>query len=153
LGTKYVIDINIMAIYLVENHPGYPYVSELIDSMISQGTKLILFDFLPFRVYWIMTSKWKIPKNEAADSISSFLNIPNVSLICLETRDILHAFKLAKELHHDVYDIVYLVLVEKTSANGIITTDTDFKTLCEKIGIEYINPVPKNILKKFSSYK
>lgn len=153
LGTKYVVDINILAIYLVENHPGHLYVSNLIDSMISRGTKLVLFDFLPLRAYWIMTSKWKIPKNDAMESIISFLRLPNIIFSCLEPKDFLDAFRLARELRHDVYDVIYIIFARKVMADGIITTDTDFEKLCNKTNIEYINPVPQKILRQFAKYK
>jgi len=153
LGTKYVVDINVVAIYLVENHPGNEYVSKLLDSAIKNKVKLVLFDFLPFRVFWIMTSKWKAPKKEAEESVLSFLTLPNLTFVCLEKEDIKNAFELAKKLHHDVYDVVYIVLAKKSLADGIITTDTDFEVLCSKVGLEYVNPVPKHILERSVQYK
>ena len=65
----------------------------------------------------------------------------------------MRAFKLAKELNHDVYDCIYLALAEQEKASTIITTDTDFEKLCETIGLKYENPVPMNVLKSFKSYK
>ena len=153
MGNRYVIDINIASIYLVENHPGYAYVSSLIDKTIYSGIRLIIFDFLPFRVFWIMTSKWDIPKYKAMESVLSLLELPNIHLVSLNKEDILKAFDLSKNLKHDVYDATYIVLAEKTKANGIITTDTDFEKLCNKVGLEYINPVPRHILKKFERYR
>jgi len=153
LGNRYVIDINVAAIYLVENHPGNKYVTELLDHAIENKIKLIIFDFLPFRVFWILTTKWRIPKTEAERAIQSLMTIPTLDLICLEKEDILSAFKLAKILQHDIYDVVYIVLAKKSSANGIITTDTDFEVLCSKVNLEYVNPVPKHVLKQFVQYK
>lgn len=151
--TKYVLDVNTVAIYLVENHPGYPYITELLDLLIKDNAKFVLFDFLPLRVYWIMTRKWKIPEDEAEESLQSFLRLPNLIFVCLNASDILDAFSLAHELSHDVFDTTYLVLAKKTHSRGIITTDTDFERLCDKLGIEYLNPIPKQILKKFASFK
>ena len=152
-GNRYVLDINVMAIYLVENHPGNKYISTIIDNAISKNIELIIFDFLPFRVYWILTSKWKVQKQEAKEAIISFLKLPNLKLVPLNKQDILEAFKKAEAIKHDVYDITYIVLAKKTNATGIIATDTDFENLCKNENLQYINPVPKNILKKFSQYK
>ena len=153
LGNKYVLDVNVVAIYLVENHPGNRYVSKVIDEGIKRGVEFILFDFIPFRVFWIMTSKWKVDKEEAKDAILSFLNLPNVELSCLDKRDINEAFNLAKRLGHDIYDTVYAFLALKTKAVGIITTDIDFEKICKKLNLHYLNPVPKEILSKFYTYK
>ena len=128
-GNRYVLDINTMAIYLVENHPGNKYVSAVIDDAISKNIELLIFDFLPFRVHWILTSKWKIEKREAREAITSFLKLPNLKLIPLNKQDVLEAFRKAEAIKHDVYDITYIVLAKKTNATGIITTDTDFKDL------------------------
>ncbi len=152
-GNRYVIDINAMAIYLVENHPGHKYISNVMDYAVENGIDLVIFDFLPFRVYWILTSKWGIDKREAREAIESFINLPVVKLVSLEKKDILVAFKKADELSHDVYDVTYIVLAMKTKAAGIITTDTDFEKLCKATKLQYINPVPNEILKKFSRYK
>ncbi len=153
LGSRYVIDINVAAIYLVENHPGNKYVTDLLDYAIENKIRLIIFDFLPFRVFWILTTKWGIPKVEAGRAVQSLMTIPTLDLNCLEKEDILSAFKLAKTLRHDIYDIVYIVLAKKSSADGIITTDTDFEALCSKVNLEYVNPVPKHVLKQFVQYK
>jgi len=152
-GNRYVLDINVMAIYLVENHPGNKYISTIIDNAISKNIELIIFDFLPFRVYWILTSKWKVQKQDAKEAIVSFLKLPNLKLVPLSKQDILEAFKKAEAIKHDVYDMTYIILAKKTNATGIITTDTDFENLCKNENLQYINPVPKNILKKFSQYK
>lgn len=71
----------------------------------------------------------------------------------MNKQDVLEAFRKAEAIKHDVYDITYIVLAKKTNATGIITTDTDFKDLCKNENLQYINPVPKEILKKFSLYK
>jgi len=66
---------------------------------------------------------------------------------------ILEAFKLSKQLKHDVYDCIYLALAKQENASTIITTDTDFQKLCQKIELKYENPIPPKILKRFQSYK
>lgn len=97
-GNRYVLDINVTAIYLVENHPGNKYISTIIDNAISKNIELIIFDFLPFRVYWILTSKWKVQKQDAKEAITSFLKLPNLKLVPLNKQDILEAFKKLKPL-------------------------------------------------------
>jgi hypothetical protein len=57
---------------------------------------------------------------------------------------------LAEKLKHDVFDCAYLAFALQETAKGIVTTDTDFEQICRQVGLEYINPVPKNVLKGFA---
>ena len=152
-GTRYTLDINVVAIYLVENHPGNKYVKETIDFGIENKIEFILFDFLPLRVYWILTTKWGAEKRSSQEAIISFLDLPNIKLVSVDKEDIQKAFTMAKKINHDVYDLIYAVIALKTNSNGIITTDTDFKKICAHTNLEYINPIPKNILRRFHLYK
>ena len=153
LGNRYTLDINVVAIYLVENHPGNRYVTEVLDFGIRNKVEFILFDFLPLRVFWILTSKWGIRKDDAKDAIISFMDLPNVKLVSIGKDDIKEAFKIAKLVNHDVFDTIYCVIAKKNNCAGIITTDRDFEKICGELGLEYINPVPDTILKKFHKYK
>ena len=153
LGTRYTLDINVVAIYLVENHPGNRYVKRIIDYGIENNIDFILFDFLPLRVYWILTSKWGAKKELSREAIVSFLDLPNIKLVSVDKKDIQKAFTLATKLNHDVYDLIYMVIALKTNSKGIITTDTDFEKICYNTNLEYINPVPKSVLRKFKLYK
>jgi len=153
LGNRYTLDINAVAIYLVENHPGNKYISKVIDKFIVKGVELILFDFLPLRVYWILTSKWGVNKSDAMESILSFLKLPNVKLYHVDKKDIEEAFNLANKIKHDVFDIVYAIIALKSGSSGIVTTDTDFEKICKFLNLEYINPVPLEALKKFKAFK
>ena len=44
---------------------------------------------------------------------------------------------------------MYLALALQEKATAIITTDTDFEKLCDPLGLKYINPVPREVLKRF----
>jgi predicted nucleic acid-binding protein len=88
-------------------------------------------------------------KNCAA-SIEHFLktyDLPRYPSLSRET--ILEGFRLAKDFKHDIFDCMYIALALQEKAVGIVTTDTDFEKLCNQVGLKYINPVPKEILKRF----
>jgi len=151
---KKVWDVNILAIYLVRDHPGNKYVTPIIESGLKGEYIPVLIDILPIRAYWIMEKKWKIEKGEAEASIRDFLEkYDNLLITKLTKETILNAFKLSKELRHDIYDTVYVSVAKSTNATTIITTDTDFKKLCKKTNLKYLNPIPPKILKKFKNYK
>jgi len=40
----------------------------------------------------------------------------------------------------------------KEDATTIITTDTGFKRLCKRVNLNYINPVPIDVLKRFREW-
>lgn len=61
----------------------------------------------------------------------------------------MESFKLAEKLKHDMFNCVYLAFALQEDAKAIITTDTDFERLCKYAGLEYVNPVPLQVLKRF----
>ena len=63
------------------------------------------------------------------------------------------AFELARELHHDAFDTTYLAVALRNQATGIMTTDTDFRNLCQKKHLRYVNPVPTRVLEKVAACK
>jgi hypothetical protein len=44
---------------------------------------------------------------------------------------------------------MYLALALQEKAAGLVTTDTGFERLCKDVGLDYHNPVPKEVLKRF----
>ena len=148
-----VWDLNILSIFLVEDHPGNKYVTPIVEEGLRGGYIPILLDILPIRAYWILERKWKIDSKAAMLAVSDFLEKYNTPrYVSLKKETIQEAFKLSKKLRHDVYDCIYIALAKQEKAKTIITTDTDFKKLCEKTGLKYENPVLEKILKNFKNY-
>jgi len=151
---KKVWDVNVFAIFFVEDHPGHIYVKNIIERGLLGDYIPIVLDILPIRAYWIMERKWKINKKAAMDAIKHFLlhyKIPR--FVRIKPSMIVKSFEFARKLNHDVYDCLYLAVAMQYNASAIITTDTDFEKLCKQIGLKYENPVPIDVLKQFKSYK
>jgi len=147
---KRVFDLNILAVFLVKGHPGFEYVSPVVEEGLRGAYIPLIMDFLPMRAYWIMTQRWGLPQMDCAASIKYFLKtyvIPRYPSLSRET--ILEGFRLAKDLKHDVFDCMYLALALQEKAAGVVTTDTDFEKLCSQADLKYINPVPREVLKRF----
>jgi predicted nucleic acid-binding protein len=147
---KRVFDLNILAVFLVKGHPGFEYVSPVVQEGLRGAYIPLIMDFLPMRVYWIMTQRWGLPERECAASIEYFLktyDMPRYPALSRET--ILEGFRLAGDLKHDVFDCMYLALALQEKATGVVTTDTDFEKLCNHVGLKYINPVSREVLKRF----
>jgi len=150
---KRVLDINILAIYLVEDHPGNRYVTPIVEEGLRGAYVPLIMDILPIRAYWVMTNKWGCTKEESAKALTHFVKEYGIpEYYHLQKQTIIRSFKLAKELKHDVYDCAYLAAAQQERANAIITTDTDFEKLCKPTGFRYINPIPKETLKHFKGW-
>ncbi len=102
-----------------------------------------------------MTRVWRINASEAIEAVRSFLNALDIKYVGLDREWILKSFELAQKLDHDIYDCSYLALATIVKAEAIVATDTDFESPAPRVGLRYINPVPKEIPKKFyeHSYK
>jgi len=152
--TRKLIDINFLSIFFVEDHPGFSYIKKLMDEGLTGAFKIIIPEILPFRAFWILTTKWGIDKQLAKEIILEFVKNYSIPIYAgLKRETIIKAFKYSNELNHDIYDCYYLALAKQENATSILTTDTDFDKLCKKIGLNYENPVPLDILKKFSAFK
>ena len=151
---KTLVDVNTLSIFLVEDHPGHSFVAPELEKGLKGQFVPLLLDILPIRAYWIMTRKWGCDKNQSEKAIRHFLDsYHTVEYVPVEKRIVHHAFDLARELHHDVFDTVYLSAAIHNKANAIMTTDTGFQGLCQRKSLRYVNPVPRSVLEKFAGWK
>jgi len=130
--TSKLIDLNILAIFLVEDHPGHPYV----DRAVSSG----------------LTNRWGIDRLEADRALEDFLQHRRVRYLGASRTTLQRAFELSKTLRHDVYDTFYIALAMEYGASAVLTTDRDFRALCRKFHLEYENPVPDEVLRRFEAF-
>lgn len=155
-----LIDINAFAINLVEDHPGYTFIEPVISAGLAGQYFVKILDIVPFRAYWILTKKWKIDKNIAKNVIEKFIQTyPQIEYFGLDHHSLKLAFEYSTKLNHDIYDCYYLSGVITSNCDSILTTDQDFSKLTPKLAqlyqfqLDYINPVPNEILTQFSAYK
>ena len=148
-----ILDVNVLAIYLVSDHPGNEHVSPIIEEGLSGIYIPLIMDILPIRAYWIMTEKWGCDKAESTKAVKHFVeNYDRPHYYCLQRQTLTRSFELSEKLNHDIYDCVYLAAAIQENASAIITTDTDFQKLCKHVNLEYINPIPKEVLKRFKKW-
>jgi predicted nucleic acid-binding protein len=146
-----VLDVNALAIFLVKDHPGNMFVSSVVEEGLKGAYIPVLMDILPIRAYWIMTKRWGCRRIESAKAIEHFVkSYDRVCYAGLRKETIVGSFGLAEKLKHDVFDCTYLAFALQEKARGIVTTDTDFERICKQVGLEYVNPVPKNVLRQFA---
>jgi predicted nucleic acid-binding protein len=134
----------------VKDHPGNEYVSGVVEEGLRGAYVPVVMDVVPVRAYWIMTKRWGCPEKESGRAVSHFVReYGRVRHSCLRRETIAESFRLAERLGHDVFDCVYLAFALQEGAKSIVTTDTDFERLCGAVGLEYVNPVPRKVLKRF----
>lgn len=104
---KRVVDINTLAIFLVEDHPGNQYVASTIEEGLRGAYIPLIMDIVPIRAYWIMARMWQCPERESSEAIKHFLKeYGQPQYRSLTKQTIIESFNLAEELKHDVFDCV-----------------------------------------------
>jgi len=145
-----VLDVNVLAIFLVKNHPGNKFVSPILEEGLRGAYIPLLMDILPVRAYWIMTRRWRCSEKESAEAVKHFIKAyDGPRYLSLEKETIVESFRISEDLKHDMFDCIYLAFALQEQADAIITTDTDFKRLCKHLELQYINPVPSEVLERF----
>ena len=151
---KRVLDVNVLAIFLVEDHPGNGYVTPMVEEGLRGVYIPLVMDILPIRAYWVMTKRWGCGEEESAKAVRHFVKEYEMpQYYYLHKQTIVKSFDLAGKLKHDVYDCVYLAAAEQENAQAIITTDSDFEGLCRRTGLKYLNPIPADVLKNFKGWR
>jgi predicted nucleic acid-binding protein len=140
-------DLNALSIQLVDDHPGHPYVAnELVPALSGENT-LVVFGYLPLRVQWVLEDLG-FDSVDARNAVSSLLQYP-MEFVGVNDETTLRAYDISAEKNHDAYDCFYVALAREADADALVTTDRDFERLCENESVEYVNPVPEDVLEKF----
>jgi predicted nucleic acid-binding protein len=147
-----LIDLNILAIFLVEDHPGHRHVDKALSAGLAGEYRLLMPDHLPLRARWVLTNRWGIPRSEADRAVEDFLEHRRVRYVGASRTTMHKAFELARTLRHDVYDTFFLAMAIDHGASVVLTTDRDFRALCRRVDLEYENPVPDEVLRRFGGF-
>lgn len=144
---RILADLNALAIQLVDDHPGHPYVSEIVYSTLTGADTLVVFGYQPLRVQWVLEDLG-FDTVEARNAVGSLLQHP-LSFVDVDRETIRAAYAISSEKNHDVYDCFYLAVARQADVDVLCTTDTDFETLCRDEPFAYRNPVPSEVLEQF----
>ena len=146
-GRRILADVNALAIQLVDDHPGHPYVAdELVPALAGEDT-LVVFGYLPLRVQWILEDLG-FDTVDARNAVSSLLGRP-MAFVDADDDTLLDAYELSAAKNHDVYDCFYLSLARQSEADVLLTTDSDLEGLCADESVDYLNPVPEDVIAEF----
>lgn len=140
-------DINALSIQLIDDHPGHPYIAERLVPALQGNHTLLMFGYLPLRVQWVLEDL-DFSTVDARNAVTSLLQYP-MEAVNITPDMILDAYEISAEKNHDVYDCFYIALAREANADTLVTTDRDFAALCENEHVDYVNPVPEEILSEF----
>ncbi|WP_313694489.1 type II toxin-antitoxin system VapC family toxin [Halorarum halobium] len=146
-GRRLLADVNTLAIQLVDDHPGHPYVAEELVPALAGEDTLLVFGYLPLRVQWILQDLG-FDTVDARNAVSSMLGYP-MEFVDADDDTLLDAYEISAEKNHDVFDCFYLSLAREADADALLTTDRDFEQLCADESVDYLNPVPEDVLAEF----
>jgi predicted nucleic acid-binding protein len=145
---RLLLDVNALAITLVSDHPGHEYVGDALEPGFRGAATLLVFEYLPLRAHWVLTTQWGIDEESARDAVRSLLDQP-LELVGAGRETLLDAYRLSTSKGHDVFDCFYLALARTHDADALLTTDRDFEGLCAGESVAYRNPVPAEVLSEF----
>jgi predicted nucleic acid-binding protein len=146
-GTRVLPDLNALSIQLVDDHPGHPYVADELVPALAGGDTLVVFGYLPLRIQWVLEDLG-FESYEARNAVSSLLQYP-LEFVDVDETMVLDAYDISAEKNHDVFDCFYLALARQADIDLLVTTDRDFERLCENESVDYVNPVPEDVLERF----
>lgn len=148
---RILLDVNVLAIGLVDDHPGHQYVRPELDAGLAGSFEPLVFDAHPLRAQYILTTDFQVDRAAARNSVQSLLR-QAVRIIGASREVLLEAYELSADLNHDVYDCFLLALGLVHEVDCLLTTDTDFNRLCRNVSLTYVNPVPPAVLERFDGY-
>ena len=148
MGERLLLDVNALAILLVEDHPGHEYVRDRLNPGLRGEDTLPVSDYLPLRASG-SSRRSGISTACEPGAVTSVLNQP-VELVAASRETLRVAYEISAAEDHGVYDCFYVALARQHDADALVTTDRDFETLCAEESVAYENPVPDTVLAQFS---
>lgn len=136
-----LIDVNVLAIGLTEDHPAHEDVFPWIQNALDGPNVLLVFDYYPLRAQYVMTSNFGVDAVAARNAVQSLVRSPARIVSATETT-LLEAYEISAENNHDVYDSFIVALARSYDADYLVTTDADFDALCDGEDVTYVNPIP-----------
>ena len=147
---RVLVDVNALAIGLVDDHPGHEFVEPWFAAGFGGEFVLSVFDYHPFRAQYVMTTNFAVDTVAARNAVQSLLAQP-VEIVSAALETLLAAYEISAAKNHDVYDCFLISLARHHDADCLLTTDTDFATLCEDESVAYANPVPESVRRQFDA--
>jgi len=134
-------DVNVVAVGLTDDHPAHGDVFPWLRDALDGPNVLLVPDYYPLRAQYIMTSHFGVETVDARNAVRSLVDSP-ARIVAATDTVLADAYDISADVDHDVYDSFVLALARAHDADYLVTTDTDFETLCADESVQYRNPLP-----------
>lgn len=146
---QYLLDVNTIAIAMVEEHPGHDHVyAELMQNSVD---RVVYHPYTLLRAYWVLTSEWDYNTADSRRVVRRFL-MHFRETVSSDWQTVKLSFDLAVKWNHDVFDCFFIALCRQHDLDGVMSTDRDFSELCRRDGLDWVNPVPEDVIAEFSEF-
>lgn len=147
---RYLLDVNAIAIAMVGEHPGHEYV---YDELMQHPVDCVVYNpYTLLRAYWVVSSEWGYEQEESRSVTRRFMNHFRAT-VPSDRQTIESAFDIAVEVGHDVFDCFFIALARQHGLDGVMSTDRDFNELCQRESLDWVNPVPPEVIDQFSEFE
>lgn len=114
-------NLNALAIQLLDDHPGHPYVADELVPALRGAETLLMFGYLPLRVQWVIEDLG-FDIVDARNAVSSLVQYP-MEFVDVDDETILSAYECSAQKNHDVFDCFYVVLARQANADALASSN------------------------------
>lgn len=115
-----VIDANIIIRFLLKDHPKQSPAAKKLLSNFREN--LLLTDIVMAETIWLLTSYYKLSKEEAVEKIYPIFNFPNIEC---NKPVLIRALYFCQNFNIDYIDAYLAALTEEEKLEGIYSFDKD----------------------------
>lgn len=121
-----LIDTNILIRFLLKDHPVQSPAAKSILSNFQEN--LVLTDVTFAETIWLLTSYYKLPKEEVIETIYPLLNFPNIKS---NKAILIRALYFYRNFSIDYIDAYLAAYTEEENLEGIYSFDKDLDKIKE----------------------
>ena len=122
---RYLVDTNVLLRFLLEDHRELSGKAIGLFKGAAEGKyALILTDLALAEAVWVLTSHYKIPHQEVANTLTGLITRPGIR--CWNTELLLDTLARLESTGCDFLDC-YLAALAKASGDTVASFDEDFK--------------------------
>jgi len=68
-GERLLLDINVIAITVLSDHPGHEYMFPHVQRGFTGETVLLVFDYFPLRAQYVLTTWYRVDEHRARNAV------------------------------------------------------------------------------------
>jgi hypothetical protein len=145
------LDVNAVAVFLDESHLGHVCIRDAVLPGFRGAFQLVLSASILIRAGRVLVSQWGVDATAADNALQDIARARAPVYVRGEGATVMRVIEPSREVSHDIYDCFVIALAEAGGATHLITRDVGLKPVCQAAGLEYENPVPRDVLSRFGA--